>query len=201
MDTVSKVTPAGVVSTFASGFVEPFGLAFDAAGNLYVANSDDDTVSEVTPAGVVSTFVSGLSGPVGLAFDAAGNLYVTNRQQHGERGDARGRGQHLRLRVRRTRRPGLRRRQPLRRQHQCDITLSTDVVPDLSPCRLRSAAVPTSGVAFSGVTAGPLLFGLGQTTVDITGTLIHDPGPGRTLTFTLGTPVGRPPWAVPRRTR
>ncbi len=48
----------------------------------------------------------------------------------------------------------------------------------------------TSGVAFSGVTAGPLLFGVGQTTVDITGTLLSDPGPNQTLTFTLGTPIG-----------
>ena len=36
---MSEVTPAGVVSTFASGFNGPVGLAFDAAGNLYVANS------------------------------------------------------------------------------------------------------------------------------------------------------------------
>ena len=73
---MSKVTPAGVVSQFASGFLQPFGLAFH-AGNLYVANSETSTVSEVTPAGTVSTFASGLIGPVGLAFDAAGNLYVT----------------------------------------------------------------------------------------------------------------------------
>ena len=56
----------------------PDGLAFDAAGNLYVANSGNDTVSEVTPAGVVSTFASGFNFPDGLAFDAAGNLYVAN---------------------------------------------------------------------------------------------------------------------------
>ena len=34
---MSEVTPAGVVSTFATGFDTPVGLAFD-AGNLYVAN-------------------------------------------------------------------------------------------------------------------------------------------------------------------
>ena len=79
--TVSKVTPAGVVSTFASGFNGPDGLAFDAAGNLYVANDDanfNGIVSKVTPAGVVSTFASGFNSPEGLAFDAAGNLYVAN---------------------------------------------------------------------------------------------------------------------------
>ena len=75
---MSKVTPAGVVSSFASGFDDPVGLAFDAAGNLYVANLLDNTVSEVTPAGVVSTFAAGFSGPAGLAFDSAGNLYVAN---------------------------------------------------------------------------------------------------------------------------
>ncbi len=48
----------------------------------------------------------------------------------------------------------------------------------------------TAGVAFSGVTASPLLFRLGQTTEDITGTLLPDPGPSQTLTFTLGTPTG-----------
>ena len=47
--TVSKVTPAGVVSTFASGFNHPMGLAFDTSGNLYVANQGANTVSKVTP--------------------------------------------------------------------------------------------------------------------------------------------------------
>ena len=67
-----------MVSTFASGFNGPVGLAFDAAGNLYVANYGNSTVSEVTPAGLVSTFASGFEQPYGLAFDAAGNLYVAN---------------------------------------------------------------------------------------------------------------------------
>src|SRR5262249_20688594 len=48
---------------FGSGLNSPRGLAFDASGNLYVANSLDGTVSKVTPAGVLSTFASGLSSP------------------------------------------------------------------------------------------------------------------------------------------
>ena len=117
---VSKVTPAGVVSTFASGFSTPDGLAFDTAGNLYVSNYGNGTVSKVTPAGVVSTFASGFTNPSGLAFDAAGNLYVANLSNDDtvSKVTLRGRGQHLRLRVRPT--PGGlafdRRRQPLRRQ-------------------------------------------------------------------------------------
>src|SRR5439155_101531 len=78
--TVSKVTPAGALSTFASGLNGPDGLAFDAAGNLYVANRVGNTVSKVTPGGAVSTFATLPTGsfPLGLAFDAAGTLYVAN---------------------------------------------------------------------------------------------------------------------------
>ena len=38
------------MTTFASGFNTPFGLAFD-GGNLYVSDVGDDTVSKVTSAG------------------------------------------------------------------------------------------------------------------------------------------------------
>jgi len=51
---VKKVTPAGVVSIFASGFNSPDALAFDAAGNLYVANSPAREQGDA--GGVVSTF-------------------------------------------------------------------------------------------------------------------------------------------------
>ena len=75
---MSKVTPAGVVSTFASGFSGPQGLAIDAAGTSTSPTHGNGTVSQVTPAGVVSTFASGFIYPNGLAFDATGNLYVAN---------------------------------------------------------------------------------------------------------------------------
>jgi sugar lactone lactonase YvrE len=68
---------APAATTFAS-FNSPNGLAFDAAGNLYVANFNSGTVDKVTPAGAVSIFVSGFGNPRGLAFDAAGNLYVAD---------------------------------------------------------------------------------------------------------------------------
>jgi sugar lactone lactonase YvrE len=57
----------------------PNGLAFDSAGNLFVATSNPshEFILKFTPGGAVSTFASGLNGPNGLAFDSAGNLYVT----------------------------------------------------------------------------------------------------------------------------
>nr|WP_303652791.1 Ig-like domain repeat protein [Paludisphaera mucosa] len=81
-NTISKITPAGVVSAFVAagaGLHAPIGLAFDAGGVLFVANSAEGTISKVTPDGTVSLFVSsdsGLSNLRALAFDAAGDLYV-----------------------------------------------------------------------------------------------------------------------------
>ena len=63
-------------STFASGLNDPSGLAFDSAGNLFVADAVSGAVYKFTPAGVRTTFASGLSYPNGLAFDRAGNLFV-----------------------------------------------------------------------------------------------------------------------------
>ena len=47
--------PAPAATTFAS-FNSPNALAFDAAGNLYVANYNNGTIDKVTPAGAVSDF-------------------------------------------------------------------------------------------------------------------------------------------------
>jgi sugar lactone lactonase YvrE len=81
-NTISKVTPSGIVSVFVAanqGLDFPEGLAFDSAGNLYVANSGNDTIDLVSPAGAVSTFASNDIGePMGLAFDNAGNLYSSD---------------------------------------------------------------------------------------------------------------------------
>lgn len=75
-------------------FAHPNGIAVDAAGTIYIADSGNHTIRRMTPAGVVSTW-AGLAGtagdldgpiaaarfnnPVGLAFDTAGNLYVTDQ--------------------------------------------------------------------------------------------------------------------------
>ncbi|HAB58649.1 MAG TPA: hypothetical protein DCE75_11425 [Acidimicrobiaceae bacterium] len=105
--TIRKVTPAGVVTTFAgsgsngsedgTGTAASFnylrGGAFDGDGNLFVADAGNRTIRKVTPAGVVTTFagsagsagsINGIgpaarfSYPVGVAFDGDGNLYVAD---------------------------------------------------------------------------------------------------------------------------
>ena len=74
---VYKITPGGVRSTLASGFIAPEGLAFDSAGNLFVTDLVSGNILKFTPNGTRSTFASGVGG-VGLAFDSAGNLFVDN---------------------------------------------------------------------------------------------------------------------------
>ena len=66
-----EISPAGVVTTLAGAagasmegadgtgsaarFREPQGVAVDARGNVYVADTGNDTIRMITPAGVVST--------------------------------------------------------------------------------------------------------------------------------------------------
>ncbi len=154
-NTVSRVTPTGKVSTFATGFDGPFAMAIDSAGNLYVANYDNNTVSEVTPAGVVSNVGSGFDVPDGLAVDSAGNLYVANYGNGGVSGGV------------------------------TKFSGSATVPFTLA----GSAGSFGSGLAI-GVTASPLTFGIGQATQNITGTLLSYPGPSQSLTFTLDPPSG-----------
>lgn len=81
--TVSKVTPDGEVTTFATGFTGPSGLAFNSIeGNLYVSDNTN-RVSKVTPDGHVEGFVTLPEGQPGnpnalafIAFDGAWNIYV-----------------------------------------------------------------------------------------------------------------------------
>jgi sugar lactone lactonase YvrE len=109
---IRKVTPYGVVTTFAgtaglcgstdgSGFEAlfhaPEGLAIDANDNLYVADTCNSTIRKITPYGVVTTVAgsAGLKGsvngtgiaarfvcPVGVAVDKNGNVYVTDFTDH-----------------------------------------------------------------------------------------------------------------------
>lgn len=59
----------------------PVGMAFDAAGHLYVANWSAGTVLRFAPDGARSVFASGLSGPSGLAIGPSGDIFVASYSQ------------------------------------------------------------------------------------------------------------------------
>ncbi len=102
---IRKITAAGVVTTLAgstagkvdgigtaASFRGPRGVAVDAAGNVYVADANNNLIRKVTAAGVVTTLagngsVGNASGagtaasfyyPSGVAVDATGNVYVAD---------------------------------------------------------------------------------------------------------------------------
>jgi sugar lactone lactonase YvrE len=106
--TIRKITPAGVVTTLAglagafgstdgttnvARFYDPFGVAVDGPGNIYVADTGNHTIRKITPTGMVSTLagLAGASGtndgtgsavrfngPSGVAADSSGNVYVAD---------------------------------------------------------------------------------------------------------------------------
>jgi hypothetical protein len=81
--TVSEFAPGATTPTATlTGLDEPCALAFDASGNLYVANEGNDGtygVSKFAPWATRPTAtLTGLDGPSALAFDANGDLYVAN---------------------------------------------------------------------------------------------------------------------------
>jgi YD repeat-containing protein len=103
---IRKVTFDGFVSTFAgsgrgesrdgsgsvAGFKTPSGMALDAAGNVYVADTGNDQVRKITPAGVVTTIGGGTHGgfadgtaaqslfsqPRGVACSSSGAVFVAD---------------------------------------------------------------------------------------------------------------------------
>jgi sugar lactone lactonase YvrE len=103
---IRKITPAGVVSTVAgtgnegsinatgvlASFNGPSGIAFDAAGNLYIADSGNNLIRKMNTSALVTTLAGGdtiamtngiginasFFGPMGLAVDGSGNVYVAD---------------------------------------------------------------------------------------------------------------------------
>lgn len=61
-----------------TGFRSPVGMAFDAEGNLYVAEWSAGIVFRIDPDGNRTTFAEGLSGPSGLAIGTDGTIYVAS---------------------------------------------------------------------------------------------------------------------------
>jgi hypothetical protein len=110
--TIRKVSASGVVTTLAgkagiSGsadgtgsaarFRYPTGVAVDGAGNVFVADRDNNTIRRVTPAGLVTTMAGNpaaygsddgtgsaarFNHPFGVAVDTNGNVFVADADNH-----------------------------------------------------------------------------------------------------------------------
>jgi uncharacterized repeat protein (TIGR01451 family) len=74
---VLKLEPDGTLITVGSGFSQPYALAVDASGNLFVDDMGTGKVQEVKTDGTISTIGSGFSGSEGIAVDASGDVFVT----------------------------------------------------------------------------------------------------------------------------
>jgi streptogramin lyase len=104
--TIRKITPVGVVTTFAgtagsvgstdgtgsnARFRNPLAITIDSSNNLFVCDSSNQTIRKITPVGVVTTFAgtAGSGGttdgtgsaarfnnPTGITIDSSNNLFV-----------------------------------------------------------------------------------------------------------------------------
>lgn len=107
---IRKITPTGIVSTFAGSgtlgfqngpiataqFSGPAGLVFDSSGNLYVGDRNNNVIRKITPLGIVSTFagsgaigsadgpatLASFNNPTNVAVDVADNIYVTDQSNN-----------------------------------------------------------------------------------------------------------------------
>ncbi|MDQ2853707.1 MAG: hypothetical protein M3R32_02490 [Chloroflexota bacterium] len=93
-EVIRQVNRAGVITTVAGGgnglfgaegvpaisipLQDPWGIAVDANGNLFIAEHHARLIRRVTSDGMITTVARGLSDPIGVFVDAAGVLYIAD---------------------------------------------------------------------------------------------------------------------------
>jgi uncharacterized protein (TIGR03437 family) len=108
---IRKVTPTGIISTVAgntvqqqgyygdgglatsAGLNQPYGVAVDSAGDLFIADFGNQRIRKVSTNGIITTLAGGgsalssggpatqaaLPGPVAVAVDVSGNIFVADQ--------------------------------------------------------------------------------------------------------------------------
>jgi hypothetical protein len=72
-----RIDPAGVITTFATGFVSPIAVKGGAGNSLYVADGGQNAVFRLSPDGQSRRRIVRANGPINLAVDNRDNLYVS----------------------------------------------------------------------------------------------------------------------------
>ena len=108
---IRKISTTGIISNYAGSGIgldggaataadvyHPSGVAVDASGNVYIAETGNNRVRKVTTSGIISTIAGNgvvgysgdggagtaakLSSPVGVSTDASGNVYIADLGNH-----------------------------------------------------------------------------------------------------------------------
>ena len=106
--TIRKITSSGQVTTLSgvagtkgslsdapARYHEPFGVAVDAAGTVYVADTNNGAIRKISSSGTVTLLAGGAPGyadgtgasarfkePHGIALDTSGNVYVADYENN-----------------------------------------------------------------------------------------------------------------------
>jgi hypothetical protein len=67
-----------VQATIGSGFNQPYGVAVDGSGDVFVADWGNNAVKEVLPSGAIQAIGSGFNEPTGVAVDGVGDVFVAD---------------------------------------------------------------------------------------------------------------------------
>src|ERR1039457_896556 len=91
----AQYAPANGVEATSVALARPHGLAYDTAGNLYIADTDENIIRKVNAAGIITTVAGDgeqgyggdgglataalLDRPAGVAVDSHGNIYIDRK--------------------------------------------------------------------------------------------------------------------------